>query len=437
MESKMDMDSLILVSVDDHVVEPPDVFEGRVPAKYAEEVPKFVVRDDGTTCWRYQGGENPNFGLNAVAGRPPEEYGLEPTSFDDIRAGTWNVHERVKDMSANGVLASLNFPSFPRFAGQLFSESANEDPSRALAVIKAYNDWHLEAWCGPYPERFIPLCIAPLWDPHLMAEEVARVAALGCHAITFSANPYDLGYPSLHSDHWDPFWAACEENESVVCMHIGSNSKIEVTAPDAPATVQITGSSVALFSCASDLVWSPIFRKFPGLRVAMSEGGIGWIPYFLERIDYVYRHHKAWIGADFGDDLPSDIFKRNIVTCFIDDSFGLEARSHLNLDMITWESDYPHSDSTWPRSPETLVQSLHGLSADDISRITHGNALKIFSFDPFRYRESADCTVSALRAESADHDISVHVRGHRAKATTMAALADLPIWLPQKDHPRV
>ncbi|MBO0880676.1 MAG: amidohydrolase family protein, partial [Mycobacterium sp.] len=231
----MDLNDLILISVDDHVVEPPDLFDGLLPAKYVDKAPKLVERSDGTQAWRYEKTETPNVGLNAVAGRPPEEYGMEPTTFDELRAGTWDVHQRVLDQSANGVLAGLNFPSFPRFAGQLFQENLNSDPEQGPTMARAYNDWHIDKWCGSYPDRFIPLAIPIIWDMDLLVAEVERVAAKGCHAMTFSANPYDLGYPSFHTDHWDRFWAACVANDVIVCMHLGSNSKIQgITAPDAP-----------------------------------------------------------------------------------------------------------------------------------------------------------------------------------------------------------
>ena len=143
-----------------------------------------------------------------------------------------------------------------------------------------------------------------------MAAEVHRLAAKGCRAVTFSENPAHLGLPSLHSDHWDPFWAACEDEQTVVCLHIGSSSQLVVTAEDAPMDVLITLSPINLVQAAADLIWSPVFRKFPSFKIAMSEGGIGWIPYFLDRIDYVYEHHQAWTGQDFGDQLPSQVFQR-------------------------------------------------------------------------------------------------------------------------------
>ena len=415
----MDIDDLILVSVDDHVVEPPDVFEGRLPAKYRDLAPRFITRDDGTNAWEYEGNVMANVALNAVAGRPPEEYGIEPTSFDEIRPGTHDIHERIKDMDANGVLGSLCFPSFTGFCGQLFARTQDKDV--ALAMVQAYNDWHLDAWCGSYPGRFIPCVIPAIWDPEVMAAEMRRTAAKGALAITFSENPSKLGWPSFHSDHWDPFWQACCDEDIVVCLHIGSSSELVITAPDAPMDVLITLTPMNIVHAAADLVWSPVLRKFPGLKIALSEGGIGWIPYFLERIDYNYQKHHFWTGQDFGDRLPSEVFNDHIITCFIDDHFGVASRAALDMDKVCWECDYPHSDSTWPTAPETFMKQMDGVDRHDIDRISHLNAMRNFRYDPFSVIPKEECTVGALRRKAAGHDVSIKAHGKRSGGATLAS----------------
>jgi predicted TIM-barrel fold metal-dependent hydrolase len=405
----MNVEDLILVSVDDHVVEPPDMFDGHLPDRYKDLAPKAITNEAGNDVWFYEGQELPNIGLNAVAGRPPAEYGIDPTSYTDMRDGCYDIKARIADMNANGVLGSMCFPSFPQFCGQLFSRT--EDKDVALAMVRAYNDWHIDEWCGHEPGRFIPLAIPAIWDPQVMADEVRRVAAKGCHAITFSENPERLGWPSFHSDHWDPFWAACSDTGTVVCLHIGSSSQMIMTAADAPINVMITLQPVNLVQAASDLLWSRVFHEFPDVRFALSEGGIGWIPYFLERADYVYQHHREWTGTDFGGRLPSQVFLEKAIFCFIDDAFGLENRQHIGVDRICWECDYPHSDSTWPTSPELLGKSLHGIPDDEVNQMTHENALRFFQYDPFAHRPRPEATVAALRAEAAGHDISPHGTG--------------------------
>jgi predicted TIM-barrel fold metal-dependent hydrolase len=385
----MRAEDLILVSVDDHLVEPPGLFDGRLPAKYADRAPRVEHTEKGDDVWVFEGSVIPNIGLNAVAGRPKEEYGIEPTAFDEIRPGTWDVNERIKDMNAGGVLAAINFPSFPGFSGRLFA--AAEDKDLALAVLRAYNDWHVDEWCGAYPGRLIPQGLVPLWDAQVAADEIARLAAKGVHSVTFTENPA----------------TACSDHNVVLSIHLGSSGKLAVTAPDAPVDVMITLQPMNICQAAADLLWSRIPKHFPDLRIALSEGGIGWIPYFLDRLDRTYEMHRLWTGQNFGGELPSDVFRRHFLTCFISDPVGVQLRHMIGIDNIAWECDYPHSDSSWPTSPEELAEVTAGVSDDDINQIGYQNAMRWYSFDPFVHRAKEQCTVGALRAEAGDHDVEI------------------------------
>jgi predicted TIM-barrel fold metal-dependent hydrolase len=398
-------DELILVSVDDHLVEPPGMFEGRLPARLADRAPRVERTEDGADVWVFDGSVIPNIGLNAVAGRPRDEYGIEPTAFDEMRPGCYDVHERIKDMNAGGVLASMNFPSFPGFSARLFA--ACEDRELALAVLRAYNDWHLEEWAGAYPGRFIPMALPVLWDPGLCADEVRRVAAKGCHSLTFTENPASLGYPSFHDPGWDPLWRALCDEQVVLSIHLGSSGRLTVTAPDAPVDVMITLQPMNICSAAADLVWSRAIKEYPDLRIALSEGGTGWIPYFLDRLDRTYDMHRAWTGQDFGPRVPSEVFREHFLTCFIADPVGIALRELIGLDNIAWECDYPHSDSSWPEAPEELARVAAAVPRSELDRITYQNACRWYSFDPFAQRAPEACTVGALRAEARGHDVSI------------------------------
>jgi predicted TIM-barrel fold metal-dependent hydrolase len=401
----MNAEDLILVSVDDHLVEPPHMFEGRLPGRYAAQAPRVERREDGSDVWTFNGTVIPNVGLNAVAGRPREEYGVDPTAFDEMRPGCYDVHERIKDMNAGGVLASMCFPSFPGFSGRLFA--ACDDKDLALAVLRAYNDWHIDDWCGAYPGRFIPMTLPVLWDAQLAAEEVRRVAAKGCHSVTFTENPATLGYPSFHDEHWDPLWRAACDEDVVLSIHLGSSGQIVVTAADAPVDVMITLQPMNICQAAADLLWSRVIKKFPDIRFALSEGGTGWIPYFLDRVDRTYETHRAWTGQDFGTKLPSEVFREHFLTCFISDPVGIDLREMIGLDNIAWECDYPHSDSSWPESPEELAAVASDVPPDQLAKITYENACRWYSFDPFSNRARESCTVGALREESAGHDVTI------------------------------
>jgi hypothetical protein len=392
------LDEMILVSVDDHVCEPPDMWNEFVPRKWKDRAPRLVHKADGSDVWVFEGQQIPNVGLNAVAGRPPEEYGMEPTALDQLRPGCYDIDARIDDMDVNGVLGSLCFPSVPGFVGELFGRQPDKELAQVMA--QAYNDWHVDAWCGKYPGRFVPLAIPMLWDPQLMAAEVRRLARKGCHAMTFPDTPGGLGRPSIHSETWEPFWQACDETGTVVCIHIGSGTGMNLQDPNAPVEIMIASTPISLFNCATELVFSTFLRRYRNLKVALSEGGTGWVPYFLERADYVYEHHRRWTLQSFGDRKPSDVFREHVITCFIDDAVGVRNRDLIGVDNLTWECDYPHSDSTWPEAPEILWRSLKGVPDAEIDKITHLNVMKHFQYDPFRHIPREQATVRALRARA-------------------------------------
>jgi predicted TIM-barrel fold metal-dependent hydrolase len=420
-------DDLIMVSVDDHLVEPPDLFDQTLPERWRDRAPRVVRRPDGSDVWTFEGQVIPNIGLNAVAGRPREEYGIEPTAFDEMRPGCWDVDERVRDMDAGGVLGSMCFPSFPGFSGRLFA--ASDDKDLALAVLRAYNDWHVDVWCGAHPGRFIPMGLPVMWDPDLAAAEVRRLAGKGVHSVTFTENPATLGFPSFHSDHWDPLWQACCDTGTVLSIHLGSSGQLVVTAPDAPMDVMITLQPMNICQAAADLVWSRVLKEFPDIRIALSEGGTGWIPYFLDRLDRTYDMHHRWTGQDFGDRLPSEVFRQHFLTCFIADPVGVNLRHDIGIDNIAWECDYPHSDSSWPEAPEELaaVAARYDVPRDDLDKITHENALRWYSYDPFAAIPREQGTVAALRARAAGHDVSTrsYDKGRFRRRPAAPSLAEL------------
>ena len=404
----MRAEDLILVSVDDHIAEPATMFDAHVPAKYRHLAPRVVTDDRGVEQWWYGDVRGRNLGLNAVAGKPPEMYNIDASRYDEMRPGCYDVHERVRDMNAGGQLAGLNFPNFTGFSGQVL----NQGPDRAVneIMIRAYNDWHLDEWCGAYPGRFIPCGVLPLFDVELAAAEVRRLAAKGCHAVTFSENPQALNMPSIHSGYWDPLFAACCETETVLCCHLGSSSRSAMSSTDAPAGVNISLSSAASVYTLVDLLWATFWARFPTLKFSLTEGDIGWIPYFLWRCEHVRDRHLGWTQHDFSQTGgPTQIFRDHILVCFIKETVGPELLDHFEIDNVCWESDFPHSDGTWPNAPEELITTLAGIPDEQINRISHENAMRHYHFDPFAHRPRERCTAAALRAESPDVDVVTHV----------------------------
>ncbi len=390
-----------LISVDDHVIEPPNVWQDRVPKRDRDAAPR-IIRDSDGEAWVYEGKRFPTTGLTAAAGKDKEEFSPEPVTFDEMRPGCYDSRARVEDMNRDGVLASMCFPSFPRFCGQAFYDAT--DKSLGLRCVQAYNDWMIDEWCGQAPGRFISLIIIPLWDPSAAAVEIERCAAKGARAITFSENPADLGLPSIHdaNRYWDPVFAAAAEAEMPICTHIGSSSKLPSTAPDSPLIVTLAlGPMNAMRTCV-DWVFSGVFDRFPTLKLCLSEGGIGWIPYVLERCDYTFDRQGAWasrgnfhldlsggkIDADVTGSvqtrftLPSETFREHIFGCFIDDIHGADCIDSIGIDNIMIETDYPHTDSSWPNSIELAHKRLAGRSDEDVYKILQGNARRLFRFEP-------------------------------------------------------
>jgi len=316
----------------------------------------------------------------ASVGYSRDEMTMTPMTYDEMRPGCYDPKARVEDMLANHVEVSLSFPSFPRFCGQTFTEASDRD--LGLACIKAYNDWMIDEWCGDSGGALAPLIIIPLWDAELAAAEVRRNSARGCHAVCFSEIPSHLGLPSIHSGFWDPFFAACQETETVVCMHIGSSSKMPATSADAPTAVAATLSFNNAMGSLSDFLFSGVLVRFPTLKLAYSEGQIGWLPYILERADDVWREHRAWGGvAETIPEPPSSYYYRQVYGCFFRDRHGLDSLEQVGVDNITFETDYPHTDSTWPHSKEVAIDLMGHLPAPVRHKIVRGNAIRMLHLD--------------------------------------------------------
>jgi predicted TIM-barrel fold metal-dependent hydrolase len=387
------------ISVDDHLIEPARLWQERVPERWRDTAPR-IVREGEQEFWVYEDRQIVTTGLNAVAGKSREEFSPEPITYDDMRPGCYEPAARVADMDQGSVLASMLFPSFPRYCGQVFHEAKDRDV--ALACVRAWNDFVLEELAAAYPGRFIPMMIIPLWDPVAGAAEIERTAALGAKSIAFSENPTKLGLPSIHTEHWDPVLRACDETGFVISMHVGSSSNLIRTSDDMP-TLAFMAYSAAANQAGTLLDWlfSGNFVRFPNLKIALSEGSIGWMPYFLERAEQVIDKQRFWAsrfdismnaaherGEAKGEtrfDLDTDIrrlFKDHVFGTFIEDHAGLRLLDVIGEDNVMLECDYPHSDSTWPDTIALANKWLGDLPEDVQHKITVGNACRVYDFTP-------------------------------------------------------
>lgn len=405
----MQMGDMVIISVDDHAVEPPEAFVRHYPAARKDQAPRIIDRN-GQDVWLWNDKVYPTIGLNAVVGRPRSEYGMEPTRFEQLRPGTFDPKARVDDMNVNGVLASLNFPTMPSFAGGVFVAAAKDAPDKALDAVRSWNDWHVQEWCASAPGRFIPMCLVPAWDMDATLAELKRMSDLGVHAVSFSDNPANIGLPSIHNAYWEPFWKACNDYRMVINCHIGTGARAMHPSSESPIDAWITAMPISIANSAADWTFASFWKRYPDLRMALSEGGIGWIPYFLERADFTYEHHHEWTFSDFEGSRPSELFKGRIICCFIDDQFGVKNLEYMNEDMVAYECDYPHSDTVWPNVPEYLWASVNGLDPAVIDKITHRNVMREYSFDAFAHNGGREaCTVAHLRDLGKHVDVSPRV----------------------------
>jgi predicted TIM-barrel fold metal-dependent hydrolase len=350
---------LELISVDDHIIEPPDVWTGRLPAAYQDQAPRVIELDGGTEAWLVNGQPAPTMGLNAVAGRPQEQWDMDPVRYTDMIESCYNPVRRAEEMAADGVVGSVCFPSLFGFSGSKLLEF--QDKELALLICKAYNDWLFDSWCAAAPDLYIPMVMVPMWDPQLCADEVRRTAAMGARCITFPEDPGGLGLANLWTDDWDPLWDALTETGLVVNCHIGTAGNLPFP-PGSKFHVPIMLSQVTAAIGMVNLIESPVLRKFPKLQFAFSEGGLGWIAAQLERADRRWDRHKMWSRLD--GLLPSDIFKRNIYGTFVDDQIGIDLRHHIGVDRIMWESDFPHVETPWPHSQDVVKRMMQDVPDD-------------------------------------------------------------------------
>jgi predicted TIM-barrel fold metal-dependent hydrolase len=384
-------DDIQLISVDDHLIERPNVWQDRLPKKYLDAGPKIIEStgnevdqygfgqkvSKGRQVWTLEGRVYAQLGLNAVAGKPRDSIGTDPVRFEEMIPGCYDPKARIVDMDVDGVQAAMLFPSFPRFAGTMFSFC--DDLELGRLCVQAWNDYVLDEWCDPFPGRFIPMVILPFWNLEQSIAELDRLQDRGVRAISFPENPAKLGHPSLHSDHWDPLWARLAEREIVVCLHFGTSGQVTLTADDAPMAVMTTLMGTNSMAAMADLMYSPMFHKHPTLKVSLSEGGVGWIPWLLERADQVWERHRFYQNIH-QTVRPSEIFRRNIWGCFIVDQFGVDNRHSIGIDRLTWECDYPHSDSYWPNSRKVVEEMFVDVPTDEVRKIVEDNARGLFRF---------------------------------------------------------
>ena len=381
-------DHMKIISADDHLVEHPRVWTDRLPHQY-KDIGPHVVSDGHLDFWVYEDRANIYAaGLGAAAGREREEWSMYGLPQSAMIPGCYDPHERIKDMDIDGVWAQLCFPSYARFAGTRFLKT--RDPELALLCVRAYNDFLLEEWCAAAPDRYIPLAILPLWDVRLAVVEAERVVAKGAKSLAFPEGLTPLGLPSFHTGYWDKLFAAACEMNVPLSSHIGTSQRPAPVSPDAlglgshgESAAGLTLVALTSMAFVADLTFSHVFHKFSSLKIALSEGGVGWIPYLKERMDYTWERQRSWIGSE-ANMSPSELFDRHFWGCFIDDEAGIRERSAIGVNNMIIESDYPHSDTHWPHTRKRVAELLSDVPDDEAHKIVELNARELYNFYPNR-----------------------------------------------------
>jgi len=398
----------LMVSVDDHIVEPPTVWTDRIPEKYGEGIPRLVrekvpsVLHPGTETWadvwhygklRVVSPRAFAASTYAVAAHSFDGFAdpMEPMTYDEMRPGAYEVKARLDDMDLDGIEASVCFPNaFVRFCGQTFLQSP--DRELALLCVRAYNDWLSAEWEGPSEGRLFGSGLIPLWDADLAAAEVRRNAERGMRAITFAATPPSLGLPSVYTDYWDPLFLACEETGTVINMHLGAGGAGGSSATrDSPiamgVTVAMNFAPPAWSLC--DWIIAGTFVRFPNLRIAFSEAQAGWMPYVMSRLDSLYRYGPEIQGFERLPDLPSTYLADHVFACVFQDpvvmdtlaAAGPDGYYGLSADNICFESDYPHTDSSFPKTRDNAREMTAGLTPGQRAKVLGTNAARLYDIE--------------------------------------------------------
>jgi predicted TIM-barrel fold metal-dependent hydrolase len=366
-----------VISVDDHLCEPPDIFEGRLPARLRPDAPRVERLDDGTEVWVMEGEKLPNIGLNAVAGRPKDEWNFEPSRFDEMRKGAWNIDARVADMDIAGIDVSLCFPSLiAGFSGTRFSRMKNQE--LGLACVQAWNDWMIDVWCGSYPGRQIAQQVTWLADPTIAADMIYENAGRGFKSVSLPEGPV-TPFPNLRSGYWDPILRACEETDTVISLHTGTGEWQSTMSPDAPVEQRTVMFPACGLASALEWLWSLVPVRFPNIKIAMSEGGIGWVPMVLDRTEFMMKYEMNTSGTWQADISPNEALQRNFWFCTLDDPSTLPLIERIGEDHIMLEVDYPHASTTWPDTQTFITNQMEGkLTPEQIEKVTWKTASELY-----------------------------------------------------------
>jgi predicted TIM-barrel fold metal-dependent hydrolase len=380
------MSGYSIIDSDTHVTEPPDVWTSRVPARMRDSVPRVETDSKGVQWWMLKNERIANIGLTGVAG--VGDIKNRPKTYNDMLAATYDAKARLEYMDKVGVWAIVMYPNVGGFGAQQFLKLG--DRELMLACVQAFNDWQTE-WASADPRRLMPTTSLPFWDVKASVREIRRCAALGHRGILFTGEPHSYGEPLLGNAHWNPLWEVAVELDLPISFHVGSGSmelglsvdKIreygKMAAFADMSVMQLLHNGMQL----SDLIFSGVLARYPAIKFVSVESGIGWIPFVLEAMDYMYRTNRVREERPDLDMLPSEYFARSVYSCYwFEHSAPERLLDKVGADRILFETDFPHPTSLYMEEAHQSIRDNLSACGETVRRkILWENARQLYKVE--------------------------------------------------------
>jgi predicted TIM-barrel fold metal-dependent hydrolase len=379
---------IAIIDVDTHVVEPPDLWTSRLPSRWHDLVPS-VHWDDTTQeeAWFLAGERGISIGSSAMAGWaewPPNS----PRRWSEVDPVMWDASLRARMMDEDGIAAQVLYPNVAVFGAKTILRL---DPEVQLAIVRTYNDFLVE-WGGAEPGRYVPIAMLPFWDASLIADEMVRCAEMGHRGVIFTQDPTYFGLPNLSDRHWDPMWGQAQELGLSINFHIATAGLDVVSTFNRDdgkhANKALSGTCFFMGNSKTigQLITGGVCHRFPDLQFVSVESGIGWIPFYIDSLDWQWRNAGVVHEHPEYDLLPSEYFKRQFYGCFwFERETAYDAIELLGADRVLYETDFPHPTSMTPgpassavRPREYIARDLGALPRETLRAILHDNAARLY-----------------------------------------------------------
>lgn len=366
-----------IIDADQHIVEPPDLWQRWLPKQFQDRAPKLVKDEDGGDAWQLGEHKEP-LGLVTCVGTRPQDLRWHGTCYATMDPGCYEPKRRLELMDQDGIDATVIFP--PQRTMHYFM--GDTDAAFHTAGIRAYNDWVLQAFCGDHPDRLGAICQIPTLGVKPAIEELRRLAQAGARGVSISTWP--TGGPALSRED-DPFWAVANELEMPIHLHIAlgvAGAKAQQVGVKRGGAFWLTNLATTLSAMPrliAETTFTGLFDRFPKLRFVGAEVGAGWVPYLLSEMDDRYRRNRHWTEVTLRQ-LPSNYFRENWMVGFVRDAYGVQNRNAVGVENMLWASDFPHHINDWPNSQWLIKEMSLGVPEADARKLFCENAGKLYGF---------------------------------------------------------